>query len=74
MTGFIPINERGFGPPDLNLPTGKCKKGHPWLGNLAHNSQGNRICLTCRRAYNKKVYDRKRAEVLRVKAKQKVGF
>ena len=68
------LSELGFGPPNLNLPTGVCKNGHPWLGNLVHNTQGNRVCIACRRAYNKKVYNRMRAAKLCMKAKQKVGF
>jgi len=55
------LDELGFGPPDLSLPTGKCRNGHDWANNalvsISEKRGRIRTCLTCREGYNRKRTD-----------------
>lgn len=49
---------RGIGPPAVNAAKTVCSRGHPLTEGNVQFKRGHRICLECRKIYNKRQYDR----------------
>jgi len=50
---------RGIGPTSVNHYKESCSKGHPYKNNSRVNKLGYRICLPCKRAYDR-IWKRRR--------------